>query len=114
MYSEQFYQELLSWQTKLHSTTGDEIHQYINSNLQQIVKVRCLEELPKSLFNGLFRASLVNEINMINVAEQVRESLEALSMLFVNRPHQEASSLGEAHPSGIMGAADHHHHHKDS
>lgn len=63
---------------------------------------------------GLLRASLVIEINMINVAEQVRESLEALSMLFVNRPHQEASSLGEAHPSGIMGGADHHHHHKDS
>ncbi|CAL8111782.1 unnamed protein product [Orchesella dallaii] len=77
--SEQFYQELLSWQTKLHSTTGEEIHQYINSNLQQIVKVR--------------------------------ESLEALSMLFVNRP-QGAPGLGEPHPSTIMGGeSDHHHHH---
>ncbi|ODN04660.1 putative membrane protein C20F10.07 [Orchesella cincta] len=81
--SEQFYQELLSWQTKLHSTTGEEIHQYINSNLQQIVKVR--------------------------------ESLEALSMLFVNRP-QGAPGLGEPHPSTIMGGEGdhHHHHHQDS
>lgn len=62
--SEQFYQELLTWQNKLHSSSADEIHQYINSNLQQIIKVR--------------------------------ESLEALSLLFMNRPEsgiiQESSS----------------------
>jgi hypothetical protein len=48
--SEQFYQELLAWQTKLHSSSADEIHQYINMNLQQIVRVRQSLEALSTLF----------------------------------------------------------------
>lgn len=40
MYSEQFYQDLLSWQNRLHSNSAEEIHQFIDTNLQQIVRVR--------------------------------------------------------------------------
>jgi predicted PurR-regulated permease PerM len=70
--TEQFYQDLLTWQNRLHSNSAEEIHQFIDSNLQQIVKVR--------------------------------ESLEALSTLFVHGQHN--SMLGEHDSHTHLGNAD--------
>ncbi|XP_021967364.1 GRAM domain-containing protein 2A isoform X2 [Folsomia candida] len=51
--SEQFYQDLLSWQNRLHSNSAEEIHQFIDTNLQQIVRVReSLEALSTLFMNG--------------------------------------------------------------
>nr|CAD7455951.1 unnamed protein product [Timema tahoe] len=38
--SEDVYQDLLKWQTQLHSKSANEVQEFINSNLNQLAKVR--------------------------------------------------------------------------
>ncbi|XP_066992752.2 GRAM domain-containing protein 2B isoform X1 [Anabrus simplex] len=38
--SDDIYQEILKWQTQLHSRSANEVQEFLNSNLDQLIKVR--------------------------------------------------------------------------
>lgn len=38
--SDEVYQEVLKWQTHLHSKSANEVQEFLNANLDQLAKVR--------------------------------------------------------------------------
>jgi len=37
--SDEVYQEILKWQTQLHSKSANEVQEFLNANLDQLAKV---------------------------------------------------------------------------
>lgn len=68
---EDIYSNLLQYQTQLHSKSAGAVHNFLDSNLDQIAKV--------VFFNKTSKLSNTNGFYI-----QVRQSLEALSTLLVS------------------------------
>jgi transcriptional regulator of heat shock response len=90
-YSGDVYQEILKWQIQLHSKSSNEVQQFLNNNLDQIAKVKLLK------YNHLEEIEYVRDILF-----QVRQSLEALSLLIVSEDEIRQRHK-HSHPSGAGG-----------